>query len=774
MRTQLLIALFLIPLISNAQIGTGDWRLHVPNKKASSIVNLGNTIFTAFPTGVLEYNIDDTEKSMWTYVNGLSDINVSTLGVETQSNSVFVGYENGNIDQIQSSKVTNIPGIKLAQITGSKRVNRIVSHNGFSYFATGFGIVKIDPVNSEVKDTYYPTNGIDPITDITFVGDSIFAVSSKQIYAGKLTNPALADPAQWHIDSRFPIIASTSENYTQIEAIGNDLYILKNEDAYANDSVFKLQGNNLTFVNAVGFSLEITGIGQMDNKLSLFCRSITLIYNTDLTVVAGFQTYDFGNEINANGAVYLNNFYWIADEQLGMLRYFSVGGATERIDFEGPPRNEFFSMDWHKGNLAVVPGATNGSHATFRQAGLYFFDDEEWTFKSIDNQPLWYGQPVYDCAAVAFNPKNENQVAIATNSQLGLSMVDVDGFVTDTFTVHNSTLEFSANNWYNLTDVKYDQDGNLWVANGFCNTPLKLRTAGGEWKEFNIGAEAANKMTKRMVVDNDGNIWTSVFNVGLFGYKPGEDLEGVSDDLSVKLNDGEYTGALPSKNITALAVDFDNELWVGTDNGFGILYNPSNAFEASVGNYNVQRLKVEINGIVDYILGGTSITDIEVDGGNRKWFGTAGSGLILLSADGLEIIKQFNTDNSPLISDQIIDIEIDHNTGEVFVVTDKGLVSYRSDASYEDPEYDDVQIFPNPARPEFDGLITIQGIRYDSDVRITDVAGNLIYKTTSNGGTATWNGKTLQGERVATGVYLIWTASNITKDRFVGKVMVAN
>jgi flagellar hook assembly protein FlgD len=122
----------------------------------------------------------------------------------------------------------------------------------------------------------------------------------------------------------------------------------------------------------------------------------------------------------------------------------------------------------------------------------------------------------------------------------------------------------------------------------------------------------------------------------------------------------------------------------------------------------------------------------------------------------------------------VLDLEIDHNTGEMFIITDIGMMSYRTDATYEDTEYSNVTVFPNPARPEYSGPITIQGIQYDSDVKITDIAGNLVYKTTSNGGTATWDGKTLIGERVATGVYLIWTASNVGKGRKVGKVLVVN
>ena len=163
-----------------------------------------------------------------------------------------------------------------------------------------------------------------------------------------------------------------------------------------------------------------------------------------------------------------------------------------------------------------------------------------------------------------------------------------------------------------------------------------------------------------------------------------------------------------------------------------------------------------------------------MDGANRKWFGTANAGILLLSADGLEILEHHTMEDSPLISDNILDLELNQETGELFIITDKGLISYRTNATYEDPNYADVQIFPNPVRPDFDGPITMQGIRYNSDVKITDVAGNLVYQTTSNGGTATWSGRTLTGEKVKSGIYLIWTAANEGKGRQVGKIAIVN
>ena len=181
---------------------------------------------------------------------------------------------------------------------------------------------------------------------------------------------------------------------------------------------------------------------------------------------------------------------------------------------------------------------------------------------------------------------------------------------------------------------------------------------------------------------------------------------------------------------------------------------------------------MSFEGNVEYVLGNTHITDIEVDGGNRKWISTLNAGILLLSPDGSEILEQFTTENSPLISNNIFDLKLDQSNGELYIITDKGLISYRSDASYEDPTYDGFVVFPNPVRPGFSGPVTIQGIRYNSDVKITDASGNLVYKTTSNGGTATWNCKAINGEPVTTGVYFIWTATNVGKDKKVGKVLI--
>jgi hypothetical protein len=403
------------------------------------------------------------------------------------------------------------------------------------------------------------------------------------------------------------------------------------------------------------------------------------------------------------------------------------------------------------------------------------FKDEEWSLKDRYNMTLWKDQEIWDYIAVSVNPTDGEKIAVGSYSKIPLSIIETGDQVTQTFTPENSELKaVGPGGSTMITDVKYDSDGNLWIGNSYSIELLKVYTKDNKWVKINLGSSTMNKMINQIEIDYNGNKWLSVNGVGLVGFNDNQTIENTSDDKVQILNTGETTGALPSNEVTAIAVDFDNKIWIGTDNGFAILYNSESVFDATAGNYNAQRIKLKFELENEYLLGKTSITDIEVDGGNRKWFGTASAGIFLLSPDGTEILENFTTDNSPLISNTILDMQFDQTTGELFIVTDKGLISYRVDATFEDPEYSNVKVFPNPARPENSEIITIQGIRYDSDIHVTDAAGNLVYKTTSNGGTATWNGKTLLGERVKSGVYLFWTAPNEGKGRKVGKVVVIN
>lgn len=756
-----------------AQIGMGEWRLHVPSRKAVDVAAGNGLVYAAFESGILEYNVADDEKRLWTDVNGLSDITPTSLLFSSYYNALFIGYGNGNFDKLKDGQITNVPAIKLAQIQGSKRINKIVEHQNFVYLATGFAVVKIDPAKNEVKDTYYPTSGNEAIMDIVFRNDSIYALSSSRLYRGYLNNIALADASQWEVDTRLPIELTNS--YADLEKINDEFFVTFKEVGYGQDSVFKIKNEGLELITDLPFTLEVRSLSINDGLLAVNADGGSFVYNQDGSLAAVINNYSYGAFPNVNNSFYSEGFTWLADEREGLVRYFNTFSSV-KIMLEGPAKKEFYSMDWQDGRLVVAGGGLSSIFSTFSGSGIYIFEDEKWSLRDRDNMQLWNGQMIWDFLAAAINPLDKDQIAIGTFSEIPLSIMNSSAQVVDTFSPDNSTLQYSAVGGESsiISGISYDEDENLWMVNGYSDKPLNVLTKNGLWYSFDCGTAAKNKFTRKLVIDYNGHKWFAVEGAGVFGYRDNGTVEDPSDDDKVNLNTGENTGNLPSNTVNALAVDFDNEIWIGTDNGFAVLYNSEGAFDAAAGDYNAQRIKLEFEGNVEYVLGNTAITDIEVDGGNRKWVGTANSGIILLSPDGLQIVEQHTTDNSPLISNTILDMELDQNTGELFIITDKGLISYRTNATYEDPEYSDVTVFPNPARPEFEGPITIQGIRYNSDIKITDVAGNLVYKTTSNGGTATWNGRNVNGEKVQTGVYLIWTAANEGNGRKVGKVLVVN
>ena len=767
--------IFFCPLaVSYSQVGTGEWRLHVPNRTCTDVATGNGMIYSAYEMGLVEYDPAAEELSLMTSVNSLSDIGISSLCFVKSSSALVIGYENGNIDIYKNNTITNVPAIKLAQIPGSKRINKIVERDGEVYLATDFSVILLDVTKKEIRDTWYPTSGNVAVIDVELRNDTVYALTPFALYRGMRSNIALSDPTQWSADPRLPVL--TSEDYRDIELAGATLFVSRSDEPYGADTLYQVNSSDVSSFFDLSLSIQLNGLQTQDGKLivSLFDGVKRIDPSNSIVETLVGDYYPFGAYPRPNKAIEVGNVVWIADNTNGLVKKQNGEFTTVRV--EGPLKSEFYRMDWYNDRLVVAGGGLSDISITFSGSGIYLFEDEKWELRDRNSMQLWSDKYIWDYLCVSIDPTDENTIAVGTFSEVPLSVMRSGVQVTDIFTPANSTLKVSSagSTWSLVSAVQYDLSGNLWALNGYSDQPLNVYTKDNEWLSFDCGTSAKNRFSRRLVIDNNGNKWFGLDGAGLYGYNDNKTVSDPSDDKYVWLNTGSVSGDLPSDHVTALAVDFDNEIWIGTDNGFAVLYNSEGAFDASAGDYNASRIKLEFEGNVEYVLGNTSITDIEIDGGNRKWIATANSGIVLLSADGLEIIQQFTTDNSPLISNNILDMELDQHTGELYIITDLGLISYRTDATFGDPNYEEVKVFPNPARPDFDGVITIQGIQYNSDVKITDAAGNLVYKTTSNGGTATWNGKTLTGDRVKTGVYLIWTAANEGKGRKVGKVLVVN
>lgn len=277
-----------------------------------------------------------------------------------------------------------------------------------------------------------------------------------------------------------------------------------------------------------------------------------------------------------------------------------------------------------------------------------------------------------------------------------------------------------------------------------------------EENQWKIVQNVSN-LTKKLT-DQYGNEWlSSVFGVS---------VRNTQTNQSRTFSTGKNYGNLPSGNVNCIVEDREGLIWIGTDNGLAVIANSkeiiSRATDAYQPIYQGRRLFLQ-----------EDVKAIAIDGGNRKWFGTP-RGISLYNATADELIQNFTTENSPVPSNSIYDIIIEPISGEVFFATEKGLISFKSDATDPSESFSNVKIFPNPIRPEFQGLLTINGLSENSIIKITDASTRLIYETKSNGGTATWNLQDNTGKRASTGVYLIFAVSEAGNERFIGKFLMIN
>lgn len=770
MRNALLLAFVVVSFSTFSQLGMGQWRMHVAASQAIDVAYGGGLAMAALGTGVIEYDEAANESKIYNDQNGLSDIRVSCIAYEPGTKSFFIGYENGNIDQLYTSgAIVNIPAVKLATVTGTKRINSFTVRNGKVFAATGFAVIVLDPVKHEVKDTYYPFSIPKNYQSVLFLNDSIYVLHNDGMVRALESNILLGNPNNWSNDPRVSAPA-LDVSYVSASVYNSDIYILTKKEIYGSDFIMKVTSSGLQLFIGDAFDMEIQRFQVVNNKFGVSFSDTYLLFNEDKSIFFGSSSYS-NPPPQIRGAAFDGTSYWFADFKNGLVRYDTYGNA-KIISREGPPKNDFFSINGQDGKIVVTGGTIDRIELNYSLAGAYTMKDETWTLFDKTNQSPKWDNEVWAIGSAAINPKNLEEVALGGYCANGLSIANGTQ-ITDVYNASNSILENTTvgNNQMCITDLEYDEDGNLWIANAYSMKPLKVKTADGSWYAMATPNTASSVFITKLAVDYNGNKWIGVYGKGLMGYKDNGTISNTADDITRLMQTGSGSGNMPSSNVTALAVDFDNEIWIGTDNGLAVLYNSSGIF-STAGTTDVSRILVTYDGNVEMLLGNSYISDIEVDGGNRKWIGTAESGVFLVSADGQEVIANFNKDNSPMISNNVLDMEFNQLTGELFIITDNGMVSYRADATYEDPDYASTVVFPNPVKPDYFGPVTIQGIKYGSDVRITDAAGNLVYKTTSNGGTATWNGKRLTGEDVSSGVYFIWTAPTDGKGKKVGKVVV--
>jgi len=754
--------LFVISLITTSvfsqNIPIGTWRDHLSYSDAVSVTQNGSLTYCASSSALFVYDKSDGSMQKINLVNGLSDIGISKIKHVPANNRIVIGYVNGNIDVILEDKtIYNLSFLKNSGTIGSKTINHIEIVDEFAYLSTGIGIVVLNTNKLEISDTYnYVSSGSSPTNAVAFDNTNIYAASDNGVYFADKTSLNLSDFNAWS-----NIAALGNVRYNGIVFYNNQILVSYDSPIWQSDTLYKNNGGVWEKFPTTSYPKNITGISVSNGKLLETANKKLYIYDNSLAVIDSiYNTSSIYSLDIAEAILTADNNYWIADKSNGLVKYKSYSD-NEKILPNGPSSSSSFKMDIVNNKLWVV----SGSYITKQQTNIINYQNDNWWQKLSKTYKNDQGSEVKGIVNVAINP-NDNNIVYASSWANGLLEFN-NKKLTKVYDVNNSPLE----NTGSLTVIGplvYDENNNLWISNSYVTNILSVKTTDGNWYKYSFpGLTTTQDEYHDMLIDQNNYKWiANVLKKKIIVFNDNGTLDFKGDDTFKAL-----TGAvneIPGTRLYTIEEDLDGEIWLGTDKGIAVFYNPSDVFNT---NIKAERIYIQQDGQTQILLENEIINSIAIDGANRKWIGTQTSGAFLMSEDGTEEIEHLTKDNSPLFSNNIIDIEINDETGEVYFGTDKGLISYKGTATEAAKDFDNVFVYPNPVREDYTGTIAIRGLVEDTDVRITDVSGNIVYQTTSLGGQAIWDGNDMYGNRVQTGVYLLFNGSKDGEKKYAAKIL---
>ena len=803
----------IIAFSQNTKIG--DWSMHLNYTNINVVINENNRVYVGTKAGLFIYNEIDNSVTTFSKLDGLSSINITALNYS--EGRLLVGYNDGNIDIVENGIIINIPYIASANMLGNREIKNIFIEGDLAYLSCSFGIVVVNLPNREIKETYYLSDDgtntevfevyvfdedINSNSDL-FLSNKIFAATEKGLfYADK--NDNLLDYNNWNNNCKISLsnisdqyiynvenikisavkgfdkkeyggkglVISTDINYDKMLVpwssdsefnffildssspvnIDNMLFIV-NMEVPGNiiEFEYSVKNQKMIFVSNDNYTEKIILLNELfQNILSVNCNSV----NNKLSLVSVALSDNYNT----------SNHMFLADGKLGLIL------AKNNNSYSITPL-EFIAPNAPAGiNIGSI--SSNGQDLMFTHGGktqpwnnLYnyqevsLFKDGYWSQSNtlIDLD-------IYDAVTVSAGINN-NQFFVGTWNNGLLE------FLGDSLVNHynsqntNGAIEsIPGSEHIRIGGIDIDNNNAIWLTNSQANRPL-VKFFNNSWFSFSVPNLPTNTMAGKLMCTSHGQNWIQLRDNGILVAK--EDAKGI---ISQKLG---TTNGLPSATVNCFTEDNDGAVWVGTSQGLSIFYFPNEIFNNPP--YGAEYVLIETeDGYVEKLFDNTEILDIKVDGANRKWIGTKANGVFLISEDGTSQIYNFTKENSPLLNNTVYEIAINDFSGEVFFATDQGLCSYRSNATISNRAFNEVLVFPNPVRRNYSGEIAITGLSDETVVKITDISGNLVFETSSFGGTAMWSGLNLKGERVKTGVYLLLCMSPDFETSVVKKVLIYN
>lgn len=776
-----------MPLYGDVPVG--EWRYYNNyGPDTYKVIDCKDKVYYVCDRNLYGYDKKSGETYGYNLVNGLNDVVVDNIFYNNASGLLVVLYDNGNIDVItDAGDIVNVGDIKDASNIGDRSLNDVAFSGSDCYVAGNFGIVRIDLKNFLVKESAVFNRPVSAVT----VADGKLVVSIDGCLMYKPFDVRLSD-----ID-RYVVLDQSGA--VSMEAVSDRLMIATDgKDSYSVE---------LDFAEGRAVKKRIAGASDY----VMICDGKALLANRDeygiVDASGTVKTYKIPENVRKQGNTRCHSI--TSDGSMWYINTCGLGHFTaEGVVDVLPARPQATFLDTGAWYIAADPlnDKIYVSNRSSRNDLRFYNENGPMTLTEIEAGFTRDVTPASDEVTlrnhnsggrlktgfnIAVDRKEEGVIYIGTWYE-GIFRFK-DGRQTDKYDWTNMPAELD----YILAfpAVAIDLQNNLWCygynAKGditIAVLPDSRRTPGSvaatDWIVLDIDGfgsfDARNTIilpcmspqNKDIVLISDG-----YRDRNLVTYHTGANVESTSDDRYNVRNmfydqDGKPFGPVC---IFAMAEDKSGAVWVGTDNGVFVIKHPADMLDVSC---PIERVKVPRNdgtSYADYLLGNMSVTAVSVDGSNRKWLGTNTSGVYVVSADGKEILYNFNTDNGFLPSDEVLSLLCDPRGNSVYIGTRAGVVEYGCDALPAAEDYSEISAYPNPVRTGYSGDVVIKGLKEGYLVKIADAAGNVFYQTRSQGGMARWNVTSASGRRVATGVYYVLVSSaGSGHESVVTKILVVN
>jgi hypothetical protein len=755
--------IFSLLLLLVLQIGFSQnnllWKGYFSYNEIKAISSSPTTIYAASENALFSSNTVNNQIKTTTTVDGLSGQTISALYYSSTFNKSIVGYENGLFIVINEAdgSLLNVTDVINKQLPANvKKINDFMEFDGIIYISCDFGIVQFNLQTMLFGDTYFiGDNGAEiKITQTAVYNGYIYAASNAGIRRAVVTNKNLNDFNQWE--------TVTSGSWSGITPFGSTLIasslstLNKYDDASNSFSSFSSLANPILNSSATGNYLVVSSA----NAIHVYDTQLVLQRQLASSAIAIVN-------LEFSCATIVDDLLYVGTKANGLFAaVFSNPTTFNPLTPQGPARNNIFAIQSTNTAVWAVYGDYDVSYNPYDldSYGISKFTDSGWL-----NIPYENILDAKSLCRVTVNPNNENEVYVSSFFS-GLLKVEND-VPSLLYNQTNSGLESLTFVGPDYVDVRingtaFDKSGNLWVTNSRIKNGLKVLRSSGDWQSFSMDKildVAEDNSFGRMVIDKNGTKWMTTSRDGVIGFNE-------NGTVFKKITLGSDLGNLPSSDARAVIVDNRNQLWIGTAKGLRIVPNIA-AFQTEA-QINSSSIIIKDDNLAQELLFEQFISDIAVDGANNKWIGTADSGVFLVSPNGQETKYHFTTSNSPLPSNAINDIDINSATAEVFIATDKGMVSFKGVATGASEDLANVFVYPNPVRPQYEGTVKVSGLLNKATIKITDITGNLVYETTSQGGTIEWDTTAFGKYKVASGVYMIFISAEDGIETKVKKVMI--